>query len=191
MFFMIYKLTVWQYKISVFCTIMFLVLCIFWFALDCGRLEPLVVFFGGLAALSGLVWPKPNYGNKRLSGRDSFNYLSNNGLFSIGQNEYTFVTKWSKASDTIIHLYSDDPSIQSIALADCVMHFGEVRNAEAFDFTPRSRSIAENQIAVLKNKNGHYALVRVVDVKDSSRRDKIDELTIEWVINPNLKKDFS
>lgn len=188
---MIYKLTVWQYKISVFSTITFLVLCIFWFVLDCGRLEPLVVFFGGLAALSSLVWPKPNYGNKRLRGRDSFNYSSNNGLFTIGNGEYTFVTMWTKAGDTSIHLYSDHSSIECIALADNVMHFGEVRNAEAFDFTSRSRSIAENQIAVLKNKIGHYALVRVVDVKDNSRKDDRDELTIEWVINPNLEKDFS
>lgn len=188
---MIYKLTVWQYKISVLCTITFLVLCVFWFALDCGRLEPLVVFFGGLAALSGLVWPKPNYGNKRLRGRDSFNYSSNNGLFTIGSGEYAFGTRWTKSSDINIYLYSDHDSIDSIALADNVMHFGEVRNAKAFDFTSRHRSIKENQIAVLKNKSGHYALVRVVDVKDSSRKDDRDELTIEWVINPNMEKDFS
>lgn len=188
---MIYKLTVWQYKISVFCTTAFLILCLFWFIFDCGRLEPLVVFFGGLAALSGLVWPKPNYGNKRLRGRDSFNYSSNNGIFTIGANDDSFGTKWTKASDTSIHLYNDHDSIELIALADNVLSFNEVRNADAFDFTSRSRKISENQIAVLKNKNGNYALVRVVDVKDCTRKDDRDELTIEWIINPNMEKDFS
>ncbi|MBD0079921.1 hypothetical protein LDY14_09725 [Acinetobacter baumannii] len=188
---MIYKLTLWQYRISVFCTVMFLVLSIFWFILDCSRLEPLVVLFGGIAALTGLVWPKPNYGNKRLKGRDSFNYSSNNGIFTIGIDQLTFATQWSKAGDESIYLYNDQDTIEVIALADNVFSFNEIRNAEAFDFTSRSREIKENEIAVLKNNNGYYALIRIVDVKDVSRRDDRDELTIEWIINPDKKTDFS
>ncbi|EPG8150811.1 hypothetical protein QZK53_07245 [Acinetobacter baumannii] len=188
---MIYKLTVWQYRISVFCTVMFLVLSVFWFILDCGRLEPLVVLFGGIAALTSLVWPVPNYGNKRLKGRDSFNYSSNNGIFTIGKDQLTFATKWSKASGESIHLYNDPVSIDVIALADNVTSFKEIRNADAFDFTSRTRTLKENEIAVLKNNNGYYALIRIVDVKDNSRSDDRDELTIEWIINPDKKTDFS
>lgn len=188
---MIYKLTVWQYRISVFCTVMFLVLSVFWFILDCGRLEPLVVLFGGVAALTGLVWPVPNYGNRRLKGRDSFNYSSNNGIFTIGKDQLSFATQWTKASGEAIHLYSDQISIDAIALADNVSSFKEIRNAEAFDFTSRTRTLKENEIAVLKNNNGYYALIRIVDVKDISRSDDRDELTIEWIINPDKKTDFS
>lgn len=188
---MIYKLTIWQYRISLISTIIFLTLCILWFLLDYSRLEPLVVFSGGIAALSSLIWPKPNYGNQRKKGRDSFNYSSNNGLFTIGKNKYAFGTKWTKASDKSIHLYSDHETIDSIALADNVMVFEEIKNADAFDFTSRVRMLEEDQIAVLKNKYGNYALIRVVDVKDKTRKDDRDELTLSWVINPNSKKDFS
>lgn len=188
---MIYKLTIWQYRISVSCTLVFLFLSILWFIFDWNRLEPLVVLFGGIAALSGLIWPKPNYGNKRIKGRDSFNYSSNNGLFTIGKDDRMFVTKWTKASGDSIHLYNDHKSIDVIALADNVSSFKEIRNADSFDFSSRSRTIEESQIAVVKNIYGYYALIQVVDVKDNSRNDDRDELTIKWVINPDKKNDFS
>ena len=51
--------------------------------------------------------------------------------------------------------------------------------------------INENEIVVLVNQSGHYALVKIIDIKDNSRSDDRDEITIEWVINPDKQIDFS
>ena len=186
-----YKLNVWQSRIVICSTILFMVLSIIWFITDCSRLEPLTILFGGIASLANFIWYSPNYGNKRIKGRDSFNYSSNNGNFNVGKGETTFTTKWSKASDTTIYLYNDPKNIEKIALARNVYKFSEIRNPDVFDFTSRSILLKEGEIAVLLNNSGFYCLIKVIDVKDNSRNDDRDELTIEWVINPDKQKDFS
>ena len=188
---MLYKLTIWQYKINVTFSVLFLLSCLLWLIFDNSRLEPFTVLFGGIAALSSLIWPKPNYSNKRLKGRDSFNYSSNNGVFTIGEDDLNFGTQWTKASDSSIHLYNDHSSIRQIALARNVYNFSEIRNPNVFDFTSRTITINENEIVVLVNQSGHYALVKIIDIKDNSRNDDRDEITIEWVINPDKQIDFS
>lgn len=188
---MIYKLSIWQYRINIICTILFLILSIIWFITDCNRIEPLVVLFGGFAGLSSLIWPKPNYGSQRLKGRESFNYSSNNGQFKIGQGEMSFTTKWSKASDVSIYLYNDPENIEKIAIAKNVFNFSEIKNPDCFDFSSRAITLQENEIAILVNKQGFYCVLRIVDVKDNTYSDDRDELTIEWVINPEKQKDFS
>ncbi|OBX04020.1 hypothetical protein QV06_09050 [Gallibacterium genomosp. 3] len=186
-----YKLSILQSKIVIFFTSSFIVVSIIWFITDCSRLEPLTILFGGIASLANFIKYSPNYASKRIKGRDSFNYSSNNGNFNIGEDDAIFTTKWSKASDTSIYLYNDPPNIDKIALAKGVYDFYEIRNPDVFDFTSRTRKLNEGEIAILVNKKGFYCLIKVVDIKDDSRNDDRDELTIEWIINPDRQKDFS
>lgn len=186
-----YKLNIWQSRIIIICTILFMLLAIIWFFTECSRLEPLTILFGGMASLANFIYPKPNYGNKRVKGRDSFDYSSNSGLFHIGEKEFLFTTMWTKASDVSIHLYDDPKNIYKIALAEGACDFKDIRNPDVFDFSSRCRTLEEGQIAVLINKNGYYCLIKIIDVKDKTRMDNRDEITIEWVINPNKEKDFS
>lgn len=188
---MLYKFTVWQYRIIILLTILFIILSLIWFIYDLQRIEPITVLLGGLATISSLIWPKPNYGNKRDKGRDYFNYSSNDGVFIIGKSESSFDTKWTRGSDRHIHLYNDELNIEKIALAKNVYNFNEIRNPDVFDFSSRVITLEEGEIAVLINKNGFYALVKIVDIKDKTRTDDRDELTIEWIINPAKNKDFS
>lgn len=167
-----------------------MILAVAWFITDCSRLEPLTILFGGIASLANFIKYSPNYANKRTKGRDSFNYSSNNGNFDIGEGKEKFTTNWSKASDVSIYLYSDPNNIDKIALAKNVYNFSEIRNPDVFDFTSRAIYLNENEIAVLINENGFYCLVKVIDIKDNSRGDDRDELTIEWIINPDKKKIF-
>ncbi|HDR0626847.1 TPA: hypothetical protein ACPDW7_000708 [Pasteurella multocida] len=188
---MLYKLSLWQGRIVIFFTVLFMILAIIWFITDCNRLEPLTILFGGIASLANFIWYKPNYRNSRVKGRDSFNYSSNNGKFDIGKDKYLFTTQWSKASDVNIYLYNDPQNIKKIAIAKDVFNFAEIRNPEYFDFSSRCITLCEGDIAILVNQNDIYCLLKVIDIKDNSRSDKRDELTIEWLINPNGQKDFS
>ena len=94
-----------------------MILAVVWFITDCSRLEPLTILFGGIASLANFIKYSPNYANKRIKGRDSFNYSSNSGNFDIGEGKKKFTTKWSKASDVSIYLYNDPDNIDKIALA--------------------------------------------------------------------------
>lgn len=194
-----YKFNIWQYRINFIFTLLFVLSCLIWVIFAdtntpnafTNRLEPITVLFGGLAGLSTLIWFNPSYKNKRIKGRESFNFKSNNGIYYIGKEPQLFGTKWSSCSGSSIYLYSDHTSIKQIALAKGVYNFNEIKNPTVFDFSSRSIVIQENEIAVIVNTEGDFALIRVIDVKDERRQDDRNELTIEWIINPNKKIDFS
>ena len=46
-----------------------------------------------------------------ISGIATFDYSNNNGDYSIGEGDYTFVTDWSKASGTSIYAYDSSEII--------------------------------------------------------------------------------
>lgn len=141
-----------------------------------------------------MFWPRVRtrkYANKRLSGRVAFDYSNNNGLFVIGADDLLFETKWSKASDDSIHLYNDPQSIQSVAIAVGAHSIEAVADASTYDGSSRARTIQEGEVAVLKNKHGNYAALHILDIKDRTRGDTVDELTFRYVINPNGLLSFA
>jgi len=64
-------------------------------------------------------------------------------LYLIGNGEYLFETKWSKASDIRIVLYNDPPSIDGVAIAVNVMDIADVIDASIYDFSSRTRRLGE------------------------------------------------
>jgi len=125
------------------------------------------------------------YHNPALSGRVIFNYSNNNGRYSIGQDECLFETKWSKASDQAIHLYNDPPSIAGVAEAPELQSYEMLRDPASYDMSSRARTIQEGEHAILKNRHDRYAVLKVIDIKDRTRADSIDELTFEFWILPD------
>ena len=69
------------------------------------------------------------------TGEAVFDYSNHNGRYVIGSGPLEFETKWSKASNTRIHLYNDPPSINGVALARDCASIAEVAHAEALDYT--------------------------------------------------------
>ena len=130
------------------------------------------------------------YHSAGLKGRVIFDYSNNNGSYAIGDGLSLFETKWSKASDTSIHAYSDGESINSLALAKGVNEISEVSDTNKFDYSSRVRTVHEGQIVIWKNTNGLFAATKVVDIKDDTRGDKGDELTFEYSILPNGDTTF-
>jgi hypothetical protein len=154
--------------------------------------EPWLFVVCGFIGLFSLWWPTrgKKYASQRLTGRVTFNYSNKNHRYTIGRNELLFETAWSKASDTSIHVYNDPPSIDSLALAPGIAKINQISNVAHLDFSSRSRTPEEGDIVILKNKYGKYAAIKIIDVKDQSRSDNTDEVTFEYVINPDGGSDF-
>lgn len=163
-----------------------------WLFFDPG-FEPAIGVLASAAGLAASFWPRlhTSYVTKRLSGRATFDYSNNNGIYVIGDGEHSFETKWSKASDTSIHLYNDPPSIETVAIAAGATSIEAVADAASYDGSSRSRTLQEGEVAVLKNRNGNFAALQVLDVKDRTRSDDRDELTFRYVINRGGRRSFS
>lgn len=153
--------------------------------------EPLIGLILIIGTLLGYFTFDSKYKKNRLKGRVTFDYSNNNGIYTIGNNDLTFETKWTKSSDQSIHLYNDQSNITGIAAAKGFFKISDVKDASQFDFSSRTRTIQKHGVAILKNVYGNFAAIKVVDIKDNSRNDDVDELTFEYVINPNGKSNFS
>jgi hypothetical protein len=192
----LYRLERSQKRVLAILGILFLILSIGWFFSELYDrsfpMEPIVVFVGGTATLLASYWPwKPHYTDRRLKGRASLDYMSNDHKFVIGREELCFTLKFSKASDQNIYLYSDPPDIDAIALAHGAGRPNEIRDATALDYRNRAISAAESNVVIMRNQHGNYAAVTICDVKDLTRGDDRDEVTISWMINPEQGTDFS
>lgn len=129
--------------------------------------------------------------NPRPNGKADFDYTNNDGIFTIGNGDYIFETKWSKASDFSIHVYNDMPSVKTVAIALGAESFSEIKDATIYDGSSRARTIKEGEIVVMRNANGYCAAVKVIDVKDSSRSDAHDQIIFEYSILTDKTVDFS
>lgn len=125
------------------------------------------------------------------TGEAAFDYSSHNGRCVIGSGPIEFETAWSKASETSIHLYNDPPTINGVAHAKGCLSIDEVTNAAALDYTSRSRKIPCGGVAVLRNTEGFYAVLQVLEIKDDSRRDDRDEIRFRYAIQVDGSDDFS
>lgn len=131
------------------------------------------------------------YSSPTLSGKITFDYSNNNGSYFLGTGYFLFETKWSKASNTSIHVYTDGVSIDSLALAKGVSEISEIKDITIFDYTSRCRSPHTGQIVIFKNTNGIYLAIKILDIKDDSRTDDRDEVTFEYIIQSDGSIDFS
>ena len=175
-----------------FCAIAALIGFGLWFYSD-PSYEPAIGFIAAIGGIAHSYWPNKTrkYASRRLKGRESFDYSNNNGLFTIGHDELEFETKWSKASDQSIHVYNDQASIKAIALARGISDIDQISDARVYDFSSRSRTPQEGEIVIFENSYGNFAAVKVIDIKDCTRRDSVDEITFEYVINPDSQIDFT
>lgn len=130
-------------------------------------------------------------GNPLLEGRAVFDYTNNDGKYTIGNNECVFETRWSKASDCSIYLYKDSTNLQGIAIALDLEQIADARDASIYDMSSRLRTVNEGQVAVLKNHDGYYAAIKIVDILDRGRSDNRDELVFDYQILNDKCSDFT
>ena len=129
--------------------------------------------------------------NPQAHGTADFDYTNNDGKFVIGNGDYLFETRWSKGSDTRIHLYKDRTNLKGVAIAVNAQGLADITDASIFNMSSRVRTIAEGELAVVENLKGYYAALMIMDVKDKSRSDPQDELVFEYWILTDKGRDFS
>ena len=127
-----------------------------------------------------------------LSGEVVFNYASHNGRYVIGHGNLEFETKWTKASDTSIHVYNDPPSINGVALGGRDWtDVDQVTGAASLDYTSRCWTPRVGQVVVFRNVGGFYAAVQILEIKDDTRGDDSDELRFRYAIQPDGSDNFA
>ena len=113
------------------------------------------------------------------------------GRYLIGQDEWQFEIATSSAGSDSIYIYNDPANINGVAIAKGAASIADVADSSELNYTSRSRCLREGQIAVLRNSQGFYAALKILDVQDSSRGDASDSITIEYVILNNGGFDFT
>ena len=127
------------------------------------------------------------YLSEQKNGTFTFDYSNNNGEYTIGLGDYSFVTKWSKASDTSIHAYTDSLGING--------GVARVKNPDAWpsaitdemDFSSRVRTPNIGDIIIWRNSQNKYAATKIISIKDDTRGADRDEITCEYIIYEDTK----
>ena len=146
----------------------------------------------GVSLFEGKASEVPAPRMTSLVGEAVFDYSNHDGRYVIGRGTLSFETKWSKASNTSIHVYNDPPSINGVALAP--LHstsIQQVVSAESFNYTSRVRTPRVGQIVVFRNVNGFYAAVQPIVIKDDTRGDDHDELRFQYAIQDDGTGNFA
>ena len=126
-----------------------------------------------------------------IKGTVSFDYSTNNGKTKSGEFPFDFETMWTKASGDSIHIYNDPPSIDSVGVAKGIASFQEIHDVSNIDFSSRVQTPQEGDFVILKNKRGYFAALRIIDIKDNTRFDEIDEVKFEFRILNNRSNNFA
>jgi len=165
-------------------------LSVVWFVIE-PSIEPIIVALLGVSNLvsTGLPWRYRKYNSNKQSGTVSFNYNKNSKKYTFGSEEYEFETQWSTASDTSIHAYARTPTVSELAVVTDKAKISEISDTSSYEYTD-TETPQKGDILVLKNKYGNYAGLKIVNIKDRSRNDDTDELTVEYVINTGGCSDF-
>ena len=105
---------------------------------------------------------KNQFQNPQLEGRVSFDYTKNDGLFTIGVGNYSFVTSWSTCGENSIHCYRD--YVYRLGYNPSFHIFPEPHDFLTFDYSSRARSINVGEVALLENDKHKFAAIKVTKV---------------------------
>ena len=130
------------------------------------------------------------YVSPALSGIVTFDYSNNNGRYTLGAGDMAFETAWSGASNTAIHVYTNPPSIRSVALATGVRAIGDIEDASVYDTSSRVRSPHLGEIVVWQNSSSYYAAVKIEMLKSKSHGQTTDEISFTYAIQSNRTLSF-
>jgi hypothetical protein len=142
---------------------------------------------------TGRIILKPKaekYHSPAHNGTVTFDFSNNDGVYSIGEGDLLFETRWSSANVSSVHAYKNPPSVECVALVTDTNEINEIGDAYEYDYTSRSRKPNLNEIIIWQNKNGYFAATKVVSIKHKGRNADHYELTFEYLIQTNATGSF-
>ncbi|OQV43408.1 hypothetical protein BZ160_04620 [Pantoea vagans] len=155
--------------------------------------EPYVTGCASFIPVLTLWWPfRARNKASRLSGKVTLN-LSQSKVIKLGSGEALFEPTFSENSSTSVHLitrYNPD-LLGSAVLSKEINDFKFVKDASSFGISTEDKSPDKNDVFVLKNRYGNYALVKVISIGDASGSVAGKEIEVEYLINPNQGVNFS
>ena len=125
-----------------------------------------------------------------LTGRVTFDYSNNDGFILLGKGCAEFLTRWTSASNSSIHCYSDRTNL-SVALAPTGSNLVEIENAARLDYSSRVRTAQLEQILVFENHESRYCAAQLISVAAVSHGAQHNSVTIRYWILEDGSDDFS
>ena len=129
------------------------------------------------------------YADPNLTGVVTFDYSNDDGNFDIGAGELHFGTHWSSASQQAIHCYRSGNA--SIALVRKIGSVTEIGDATQYDTSSTTRTPNIGEFVVIRNRDGYYAAIKVLEILCQDRNGDHDSLTFAYWILPDRSSDFS
>lgn len=133
----------------------------------------------------------PSPRNPAQVGEATFNYANHNGHFRIGDGYLEFDTRWTSASNSAIHCYTDSTNLRGIALAPRGIEVSQLPDVGQLDFTSRVRTPEIGRIVVLQNTSGVFAALQIIAIQHHGHGDQEDRLHFRYWILPDGSSDFS
>jgi hypothetical protein len=144
------------------------------------------------AATAPLVSFGPErYASPTMSGTVTFDYSNNNGRYVLGAGDMAFETAWSRGGNTAIHVYTDPPSIRSVALALNAKEIADIVDAESYDTSSRTRTPHLGEIVVWQNTAGYYLATKIEKLQSRGHGSLSDEITFTYAIAPSKSTSFA
>lgn len=110
----------------------------------------------------------------------------------FGKDEYRFMPYFANNSNTSVHLrVCLHPDFEGSAVANGINRFTEVKDASQYELSKEDKSPNINDIVILKNRYGNYALLKVTAIKEFSGNVKGKQVFVDYVINPTGGVNFS
>lgn len=155
--------------------------------------EPFVTGCASFIPVFTLWWPfKPKNRASRLIGKEKLNFHEAKTI-KLGEGEASFMPTFSENSSSSVHLitrYNPD-LLGSAILSKDINHFNSVKDASSFGVSMEDKSPDVNDIILLKNRYGNYALMKVLSISNSTGDVSGQVIEIEFLINPHQGVNFS
>ena len=116
------------------------------------------------------------YHSPTMDGTVTFRYDNNNGMYTIGEGEYAFDTRWSRAGNNSIHVYGLIGYIPGETVIPVASHLYN------YDYSSKARTIKSGEIVIFQNLNHHFAAVKLGSVKSGSHGNLYDEMIFDYHI---------
>ena len=124
------------------------------------------------------------YHSTDMQGNVVFRYDNNNGEYTLGQGDYTFLTKWSQSGNNSIHAYG------KIGYLPNVTEMPDWNDIPKFDFSSRSRTVRKDQIVIFMNAQAQFVAIKMGNIKSSGHGYPYDEMEFEYrIYTDNQKTD--
>lgn len=122
-----------------------------------------------------------NYKNEDFEGNAKINPSNNNGKFTFGKRMYEFNIKFDVANNNVARIYNDY-QLQISRIKNChnLFHNVEQLDFKKLDFSNRFRRYSTDDLAIVVNKMGKYALLVFKKIESESHGADSDIIEFKW-----------